>query len=160
MPIIEGKNAAEIEWFNKENVAIKDQLISWLRELGHETETTENTATREEEISGEYDVKEYTIKIDKSLQIQIKPYGIWIIGAKGRIDIHGPSGYEKIVYFLPGGPVPETEIKTGDKAIKKSTKAYFKTVDSEGWYWYDDSSYRKVAKFSKEIIEPLLERLQ
>ncbi len=36
----------------------------------------------------------------------------------------------------------------------------FQNVRKQGWYWYDDSSYRRVAKLNREVVEAILERVQ
>lgn len=128
-------------WFNKQLCLVKDNFIKWLQEIGHEVVTTDKSTKIIEGLGGEYDTKEYTILIDKNISVKIIPYGIWIIGARGRIDIYGPSGSEKLLYF-----------RMGDKIVMN--------VDEDGWYWDDNSPHRRVLKFSKDIVISLLERLQ
>ena len=152
---------AEIQWFNHQVFEVKEKMSKWLEELGHHMSFQEKEITKIEEASGPYKARQFDILIDSTMTISLIPYAIWIIGAKGRIDIKGPSGIEKLVFFFPGGPGITTEIRDGGgNVINKSIHGFFSTIDEAGWYWYDDSSYRKVSKFSKEIIEPLLERLQ
>ncbi len=153
----------KIGWFNNEVVRIKNSFQLWISELGHQITAQEVEITKTEEPSGTYKTKQFDFIMDGSVKISLIPYGIWIIGAKGRIDIHGPSGTEKLLFFATGGPGVSGEINVGresENGIKKINQGYFDNVDEENWYWYDDSSYRKVAKFSKEIINSLLERLQ
>lgn len=152
---------SEIKWYNNEVSLIKEKFITWLKELGHVVEVTEQEVTNNEELSGPYKTSQYHLQIDRDLHISLKPYGIWLVGARGRIELLGPSGREKLVYFYVGGPATTIEIQdcTG-KTIDKSIHRCFENVDEDTWYWYDDSSYRKVAKFTKDVIEPLLERLQ
>lgn len=151
----------KIYWFNQEVERFKALLCTWIQESGHEVEMFEEEVTKVEELSGPYNVKQYTLLIDRDIRISIKPFGIWLIGAKGRIDVSGPSGSEKFVFLSIGGPGVATEAKNSSgRVIEKAGRSVFKNVDEENWYWYDDSSYRNVSKFSKEIVEPLLERLQ
>lgn len=132
---------SEIKWYNEELVSVKDKLESWLIELGYKVTVSEIEVIKNEGLSGPYKAKQFDFIIDDTLKISLLPSGIWLIGAKGRIDISGPSGSEKLLFFFSGGPG-------------------MTNIDEENWYWYDDSSYRKVVTFSKEIVQPLLERLQ
>lgn len=151
----------EISWYNNEVEKFKSLLSQWLEELNYKVQITSSQVTKHEELSGQYETKEYQFTIDESLKISIKPFGIWLIGAKGRIDVAGPSGSEKFIYLTGGGTNTQTQIRdSNDNVIESSSKRLFTNVDKDDWYWYDDSSYRKVSKFSKEIVEPLLERLQ
>ncbi|MBF0200769.1 MAG: hypothetical protein HQK66_05555 [Desulfamplus sp.] len=161
MSIPREKIEHEISWFNGEVQKFKDLFITWLRELGHKVEIFEENLEKVEELSGPYKTKQYNLQIDGELNLLLRPYAIWLIGAKGRIDVTGPSGSEKFVFLTVGVPGIINEIKDSNGAvIKQSSRQFFKNVDETNWYWYDDSSYRRVSKFSKEIIEPLLERLQ
>lgn len=153
--------AADISWFNQEIDQFKSHFLTWLSELGHTADESRTQITNTEEPSGPYETARYALKIDNSLDISIKPVGIWLIGAKGRIDVLGPSGSEKFIFLSTGGPSISTDIKDPKgNIIENRSRKLFKNVNDDGWYWYDDSSYRKMTRFSKEIIEPLLERLQ
>jgi len=151
----------EIKWYNDEILSVKEKIENWLKESGYNVSCIQKEKTNTEEISGEYKTFQFIFNIDNGINITLEPYGIWIIGAKGRIDIKGPSGTEKLVYFCKGGPGVKTEVKTASGTVmEKSSHRYFDNVDEDTWYWYDDSSYRKVVKFSKEAMMALLERIQ
>ena len=149
----------EVEWFNGQLVHLKDTLAAWIQEAGHEVDVSEEKIEKKEEISGTYSTFKYVLTIDKKLKICLVPCGIWIIGARGRIDILGPSGYEKLVYLCKGGPVAAIEIKSSNY-FEKSTHKQFNDIDEAGWYWYDDSTIRKMIKLSKETFEYLIGRIQ
>ncbi len=151
----------EIKWYNNEILTIKEKIATWLKEFGYTVNCTQEEKTNIEELSGKYKTFQFVFNINNTMHITLEPYGIWIIGAKGRIDIKGSSGSEKLVYFCKGGPGLKTEIKTDSgTTVEKSSHRYFDNVDEDAWYWYDDSSYRKVVKLSKETLLALLERIQ
>ena len=81
------------------------------------------------------------------------------MAARGRVDISGPSGSEKLIYLSGGGPVTTIEMKSGSR-LEKTVHQQFNGIDEEGWYWYDDSTIRKMIKLSKEILEYLIGRIQ
>ena len=159
MAVLDAKILEEIEWFNGQLVHLKDTLVAWIKEEGHEVDVSEEKFEKKEEISGTYSTFKYVLIIDKKLKICLVPYGIWIIAAKGRIDIFGPSGYEKLVYLYKGGPATTIEIKSANY-FEKSTHKQFNNIDEESWYWYDDSTIRKMIKLSKETFEYLIGRIQ
>lgn len=150
----------EISWYNQELDKVQAEFICLLQELDHSVELKVTPITKREEPSGSYKTARYDIVVDDDLKLSLLPYGIWLIGAHGRIDIKGPSGTEKLIYLTPGGPALRVERSSGDRKIESHTHSTFQNVDEEGWYWYDDSSYRRVAKLSREVVEAILERVQ
>ncbi len=161
MTVSKEKIEAKIEWYNNQILDIKDKFVKWLKELGHSIEVSDIKIQKMEELSGTYDTHQFDLKIDNTLKISLVPYAIWIVGAEGRIEVSGPAGSEKLVFFLKGGPALTTSLKyEGGKQIESHTQKYFSNIDEKNWYWYNDSTYRKVSKFNKEIIEPLLESVQ
>ncbi|MDR2476345.1 MAG: hypothetical protein LBD18_00985 [Treponema sp.] len=149
----------EIKWFNEQLVYLRDTFITWIKEGGHEVDVLEEKINNKEELSGTYSTFKYIMTIDKSIKIILVPYGIWIVAARGRIDISGPSGIEKLIYLYKDGPVSTTEIKSGSFS-EKTARHLFNNIDEEGWYWYDDSIIRKMIKISKETFEYLIGRIQ
>jgi hypothetical protein len=152
MPLADNNVLAEITWLNGQLVILKDTFVAWIREEGHIVDIAEENITNNEEKSGKYDTIKYTLILDKTIKICIVPCGIWIVAAKGRVDISGPSGSEKLVYLNKCGPV---ETKNGEPAHSQ-----FNNIAEEGWYWYDDSTIRKMVKLSREMFGYLLGRLQ
>jgi hypothetical protein len=159
MIVSDTKILDEITWFNGQLVHLKDTLITWMKEGGHEVDVSEEKIDNREELSGTYSTFKYTIIIDKKIKMYLVPYGIWIVAARGRIDISGPSGFEKLVYLYKGGPANTIEIESGSYS-DKTTHQSFNNIDDEGWYWYDDSTIRKMIKLSKETFEYLIGRIQ
>jgi hypothetical protein len=149
----------EISWFNEQLSSLNEMFVAWLKEEGHKIDYSEIDITKKEELSGEYSTKQYNINIDDSLKISLVPYGIWIVAAKGRVDLVGPSGNEKLVYLLKSGPTTTIEISNGSYH-SKSVHRDFNNIDEDGWYWYDDSLDRRMVKFDKNIVVYLLGRLQ
>jgi len=153
---------AEIEWYNRELKKVAGQFTEWAKELGHSiSRQEEKTVEKTEETSGTYKTTQFELLLDETLKLSLVPYGIWIIGAKGRIDIAGPSGREKLVYFMPEDPaVSAAEPGETYTTDTKHTHQIFSNIREEGWYWYDDSTYRRAEKFSKETVAQILDRVQ
>lgn len=161
MPVNQESIAQEIAWYRNELSNIRSTFELWLNETGHNVNVTETKCKIQEELTGEYEVSEYSFLIDNTQKLTFVPYGIYIVGAKGRIDIKGDSGKEKLVYLWSGGPSlkMETQDSSGN-VIESSVHRYYDNVDNDGWYLLDDSMFRRVEKFSKENVMSLLERLK
>lgn len=153
---------AEIEWYNGQLKKVADQFSEWVKELGHSiSRVNEKKIEKAEELSGTYKATQFDLRLDETLNVSLIPYGIWIIGAKGRVDIVGPAGREKLVYLLPEGPaVSVAEPGEPYNTETEHTHQIFSNIQEEGWYWYDDSIYRRAEKFSKETVAQILERIQ
>jgi hypothetical protein len=159
MAVTDTKILAEIAWFNEQIRHLKDIFVAWIKEDGHETDVFEENVVNNESLSGQYNTFKYTIVIDNKIKLYLEPYGIWIVAAKGRVNISGPSGSEKLVYLYKGGPATTIEIASGNHS-EKTPHQQFNNIDEEGWYWYDDSAIRKMIKLSKEVFEYIIGRLR
>ena len=160
MPTTKDEIEREVAWFNGELDRVQAEFTRLLRELGHTIEVEAGSITNQEEPSGSYQTVRYDIVIDADLELSLIPYGIWLIGAHGRIDVKGPSGTEKLIYLEPGAPAVRVEVSSGARHMESHTHSAFQNVEEEGWYWYDDSSYRRVSKLNREVAEAMLERVQ
>ena len=160
MPTTKADIDREISWFNEQLDKVQAEFSRLLREAGHTVEVGSTSTTNQEELSGTYETTRYHIVVDGDLELTLHPYGIWLIGAHGRIDVKGPSGTEKLIYLKRGGSALRVEISSGGKSIESESRSMFQNIEEDGWYWYDDSSYRTVAKLSREVVEAILERVQ
>lgn len=160
MPATKTDIDRETSWFNQEIDKVQAEFTRLLRALGHTVEVDSSSTTNQEGLSGSYQTTRYDIEVDGDLELTLLPYGIWLVGAHGRIDVKGPSGTEKLIYLKPGGPAVRVEVSSGGRDLESHTHSTFQNVDEEGWCWYDDSSYRRVAKLNKEVVEAILERVQ
>jgi hypothetical protein len=148
----------EIAWFNAQIADLNTTFVKWLEEDGHDVKNSEKKITNREGPSGEYATSEYTLIIDDALKITLVPYGIWIVAAKGRVDILGPFGSEKLLYLNKEGPVTVRKPSAGSYH-EKGVYYDFNDIDENGWYWLDDSGLRKMVKVTKEVVPALLGRL-
>lgn len=157
MVVLKDKVDTEIAWFNAQLADLNTAFIRWLKEDGHDVQDSKHEITKQEEPNGEYTTYEYTLIIDKALKITLVPYGIRIVAAKGRIDVVGPSGSEKLLYLNKEDPVTET---SSGSPHGKSVHYIFNNIEEDGWYWYDDSGIRKMFKVTKEVAIALLRSVQ
>lgn len=160
MPATKDEIDREISWFNDEVSGVQAEFTRLLREQGHTVEVASTATTNQEELSGVYHTTRYELLIDGEFAVSLIPYGIWLIGAHGRVDVRGPSGTEKLIYIEPGDTTVRVDTSVGGARIESSTRSMFQRIEEAGWYWYDDSSYRRVSKLNSDVVEAILERVQ
>lgn len=149
---------SEIEWFNGELDRLARDVKDALESAGHEVNLQQETTTQTEQLSGTYETKRFVFDVDGEIEFTLVPNGIWIIGGKGRADLLGPSGSEKLVYLSAGGPSAKfTERPV--TSTQSSVRQLFEDVDEDGWYWYDDSPSRRAVKLTSDVLESLLDRV-
>ena len=118
--------------------ALEELYTSMQRHLEPYTETREIPIERtpmrlREDHLGTYDASKLTFKIGRK-KIVAKPIGTLLIGARGRVDLSGPSKTLKVVLLDKGGPVRATTISHGDLTDVSSRSMVRGEVDEAGWY--------------------------
>lgn len=73
-------------WISKVN-ELFDQMINWLVPYGESIKITKGTILLTEELSGTYSISTLEITILDKTKMRFEPFGTFIIGGKGRIDI-------------------------------------------------------------------------
>lgn len=91
------------------------------------------TATKQitEEHIGSYDVKSLEVQIG-DIKVQFDPIGTRILGAKGRVDMHGPHGTVKFVLVPKAASSPTIRVTVRDPSSE--TKDEPESVVEE-WAW-------------------------
>ena len=148
----------EVSLFNKRFKDIALLMKKWLLEENLLENFNDLNISNTEEFSGLYDTFLFTFKLKNSFEFELKPYGIWIVGAACRIDIKGRSGKEILVYVYEGGPATTVKISTGNNLIEENTSAVYGYL-KEGWYWYMENPSKKPEILTKELFFSILERI-
>ncbi len=149
---------ARIELFNKRIDALYKQVCEWLEEGNVEFDKKESGLTLTEEQSGPYETKRLDIFTkDNERLFSIVPYGIWIIGAEGRVELTGDSGEESLVYLSADGPSIIIKEIVGEK--EDIIRRRLNGSKKEGWHWLDDRIIGKKPLFTKDIFFALLGRI-
>ncbi|MDD2716742.1 MAG: hypothetical protein PHW04_12690 [Candidatus Wallbacteria bacterium] len=150
------KDAGEkIGLFNSRLDMLFENVAKWLDEVGIKWKVYERT--NHENQSGPYDTKELRIfDADNQEMARLEPYGIWLIGASGRVDLVSVMGREMFVYLKPNGAKLERTISDG-KGIIDKTEWPLTEETVEGWYWIDNPQRRKHPPLDKDLFIDLLE---
>jgi hypothetical protein len=155
--LMKEKKLAKIELFNKRIDALYKQICGWLEEENVDFGKKESGITLTEAPSGPYETKRLDVFTkDNEKLFSLVPYGIWIIGAEGRVELEGDSGGESLVYLSAGGPSNKMKEIEGEKEnIIRTLNGSIK----EGWHWLDEQIIGKKPLFTKDIFFALLERI-
>src|SRR5437016_9153408 len=70
----------------------------------------------EEELTGPYAVPSLEVSIPTKTDIRLVPKGIYLIGAKGRVDARSRLGTEILVWVEEGGPALRMAVAGDDVA--------------------------------------------
>lgn len=149
------KAAKNIEAFRDSVYALFDDIQSWispssLKAIKEETELVE-------ENSGKYKIDKLTLKDKKGNTIaEFIPYGAYVIGANGRIDLNGTIGRAIIVNLEKGGPSYSQKIIEGKKIVSSKSTSFYKGVDKDGWYWIENRILGKAFYLDKELFIDLI----
>ncbi len=152
------KNLAKIKLFNKRINALYKQICEWLEEENVDFDKKENGLTLTEAPSGPYETKRLDVFTkDNEKLFSMVPYGIWIIGAEGRVELEGDSGEESLVYLSAGGPSFIMKEIEGEK--ENIIRGKLNGAIKEGWHWVDEQIIGKKPLLTKDIFFALLERI-
>jgi hypothetical protein len=147
-----------IEIFNKRLEALFGQICQWLDEEQIKYTKNEMEITLTEQKDRTYTTKRLDVFTKGGEKFfSVVPYGVWIIGAEGRVEIEGDSGTESFVYLLENGPsITDKEIE-GEKENIIHRK--LNGSHREGWHWLDERLTGKKPLLTKDIFTALLERV-
>ncbi|HKL23302.1 MAG TPA: hypothetical protein VJ895_00960 [Candidatus Nanoarchaeia archaeon] len=107
-----------------------------------------------EEKTGKYTVEKLLICKDKNVIAELKPVGLDIIGASGRVDLATQYESRKFLYFKNGGPVITTKIEGHKKEHK-----IFRGIEEDGWYWVESITLKKAYKVNQEVFLNILDEV-
>ncbi|MEW5801670.1 MAG: hypothetical protein AB1847_06145 [bacterium] len=92
----------------------------------------------------------------KTLVAELRPMGVWIAGAKGRIDIIGQFETKVLVYMEMMKLKASPQDTISGKEEKSSLKPLFGEIDQSGWYWIEDKHQGKARLVDAALFPELL----
>ncbi len=131
----------------------------WLKDeplLVEETTREINETLMEDDIRDIYTAPMLTIYTPKHEKVvDIKPIGASVIVAKGLIDIENLYGdREHITYMLQDQPLAFRRV--GDKLVEKPM---YNNVDTDNWYWLNESDRHNAQVINKSLLRKLITRV-
>jgi hypothetical protein len=146
----------KIELFKKRVEDLYAQVCRWLEEGRIEFDKKESSLTLTEGLSGPYAAKRLDIFTkDNERLFSLVPYGIWVIGAEGRVELEGDSGTESLIYLSEEDMVAKEKLSEKENILRHKLNGSLE----EGWHWLDERITGKKPLFTRDIFLALLERI-
>ena len=95
------------------------------------------------------------VSVPKKTDIHLVPKGIYVIGARGRVDARSRLGTEILVWVEEGGPALKRTVDRCD--VDAVTRPVFPGV-REGWAWTDDQHVELVPLTERTLVDRVLPR--
>jgi hypothetical protein len=134
--------------------SLYQEVEAWLAGTGLSLRTQQATISERE--LPEYEINSLSIHgPDGRPLATLKPIGMRILGAQGRVDLIGSFGSRMIVYLSPGGPSLTTKTRVGAHEAEIHSRPLFPGVSREGWYTVDQRKLRAQA-LDKAIFRDLI----
>lgn len=122
------------EW--KHNVdALYSSVTGWLKDyIGTAIEVYYQEIRISEEQTGEYSINKMIIKT-KEKQIELRPYGTYVIGLKGRVDMEGPHNKVMLGICRKDIDRPATKVRINDRGVISLEIGGGEENKEEKWVW-------------------------
>jgi len=146
-----------VEIFNRRVAVLFEQICQWLDEEQVEYTKNEKEISLTEQKDRTYTTKRLDVFAKGGEKLfSVVPYGVWIIGAEGRVELEGDSGTESFVYLLKNEPPIKKEVEREKENIinRKLNGSH-----PEGWHWLDERITGKKPLLTKDIFTALVERI-
>lgn len=148
----------KVEIFNSRLAALFEQICRWLDEEQVEYGKDEKEITLTEQKDRTYTSKRLDVFAKGGEKLfSVVPYGVWIIGAEGRVELEGDSGTESFVYILK--KEPSITIKENEGEKENIIHRKLNGSHQQGWHWLDERITGKKPLLTKDIFTALLERI-
>ena len=148
----------KIEIFNNRVYRLFEQISGWLEEEKIDFKKEEKNISLTDGPNRTYESKRLDVfTIENEKLFSVVPYGIWIIGAEGRVELAGDSGAESLVYLLE--KEPDNVVREKSSAKDYIIRHHLTGNRVEGWHWLDDRITGKKPLLTKDIFLALLERI-
>lgn len=122
----------------------------WLREREPDAAFSERDSGLNEELTGPYEAKRLVVSVAGRPWIDFEPKGLCVVGARGRVDVHGQFGTESLVWVEEGGPAIGFRESAGGQIEAVSGQRIFPRVQ-EGWAWIDNGK-RQLRHLDRKVF--------
>jgi hypothetical protein len=122
----------------------------WITERRQDAGFSQTQVELAEESTGVYQVQSLEVSFPDLPAVRFVPRGIFMVGARGRVDVRSRLGREVLVWVEAGGPVLKiTEIR-GEEPEMEIGRPVFPNV-AEGWAWTDDR-HRQIMSLNSNVF--------
>jgi hypothetical protein len=142
----------EIEFYIQQVDKLYSSIEEWLGDKKYQFKR--EVIELNEEKTGKYNVDKLLLCKPEKIIAELKPIGLDIIGAHGRVDLVTHYENRKFLYFKNGGLVITTKIEG-----QKTDHRIFRGIEEDGWYWVESITLKKAYKVTQEVFLNLLEEV-
>jgi hypothetical protein len=89
-----------------------------------------------EEATGPYELESLEINLPGFTAVRFVPRGIFMVGARGRVDVRSRLGRQTLVWIEASSPAFMTMIDPGQETETVISRPLFRNT-AEGWSWSD-----------------------
>jgi hypothetical protein len=130
--------------------ALYDNVRAWIatRAPGavfHRTRVQVN-----EEATGPYELESLDVSLPGLPAVRFVPRGIFMVGARGRVDVRSRLGHQPLVWLEAGGPVLTATLNPDQEAEMVISRPLFANA-AEGWSW-SDPKRTEVQPLSPDVL--------
>lgn len=111
-----------------------------------------------EELVGRYEAPMLSLTIAGGHVAELRPIGLSIVGAKGRVDMVGALDSVSLLSLSPGAAITWT-VATADRVLDRAARPLFEGVDKAGWYWIEDVQTGRAREIDESLFLELLARV-
>ena len=112
-----------------------------------------------EEAVGRYEVPLLSILAHGRQIAELRPVGLSIVGARGRVDLVGTFDSIPLLYLLQGGGAITSTVSAGGKVLDRSSRPLFHGVQRSGWYWIEDKKVGVARLLDRSLFQEVLARV-
>lgn len=134
--------------------ALYGQIERWAKTKGLHTQRGQ--VDLNEEAYGAYQAETLRLLTPAGKRIaELLPVGASIIGAKGRVDLHGTLDHATLVDWDAGGPSFNTSVIV-DGHEETQNRSLYRGVGEAGWYWVESRKLARAHKLDEKLFFDLL----
>jgi len=103
-----------------------------------------------EEATGPYELESLDVSLAGLPAVRFVPRGIFMVGARGRVDVRSRLGRQTLVWLEAGGPALTATVNPGQETETVISRPLFRNA-AEGWSW-SDPKRTEVLPLSPDVL--------
>jgi len=127
-----------------------EDIRHWIAERRPDAVFSEMQVELSQEPTGVYNLRSLDVSVPGLPAVRFVPRGIFMVGARGRVDVRSRLGREVLVWVEAGGPVVKTTESLGTELETEISRPLFSNV-AEGWAW-SDSGRSQILALGPEVL--------
>ena len=139
----------EVDGYRRRVDELYAELMGWITERQPDALFHHTPVELSEEATGVYQLQSLEVVLPGLPLVRFIPRGMFLVGARGRVDVRSRLGREVLLWVEAGGQELSTETN-GDEIEQVIGRPIFRDV-KEGWAW-TDSRRGNVLSLGPEVL--------